>query len=141
MSNYQCPSCGGFCKKSGCERSNTIPRPEKIANENEKKLHMAKHQACEAYQNKITLDDLSAAYGVPLAMQSALKALTQERGQLRAAIELAYGLLWMSSLRGKKAQAAFEALSTALDHEAKGRGIKAAIDAGYEADHPEGCDY
>jgi hypothetical protein len=22
MSDYQCPSCGGFCKKSGCERLN-----------------------------------------------------------------------------------------------------------------------
>ena len=22
----QCPSCGGFCKKSGCERENTKPK-------------------------------------------------------------------------------------------------------------------
>ena len=21
MNNYQCPSCGGICKKSGCERA------------------------------------------------------------------------------------------------------------------------
>ncbi len=21
MTDYQCPSCGGFCRKSGCERS------------------------------------------------------------------------------------------------------------------------
>lgn len=61
--------------------------------------------------------------------------------KLESVIELAYGLLWMSSLRGKKSQAAFEALGAALDHEAKGRGIKAAIDAGHEADHPAGCDY
>jgi hypothetical protein len=24
----QCPSCGGFCKKSGCERENTKPERE-----------------------------------------------------------------------------------------------------------------
>ena len=24
----QCPSCGGFCKKSGCERENTKPKRE-----------------------------------------------------------------------------------------------------------------
>ena len=24
----QCPSCGGFCKKSGCERENTTPKRE-----------------------------------------------------------------------------------------------------------------
>ena len=26
MSDYQCPSCGGFCKKSGCERENVPPQ-------------------------------------------------------------------------------------------------------------------
>lgn len=25
MSDRQCPSCGGFCKKSGCERENFDP--------------------------------------------------------------------------------------------------------------------
>lgn len=25
MSDHQCPSCGGFCKKSGCERANIKP--------------------------------------------------------------------------------------------------------------------
>ena len=24
----QCPSCGGFCKESGCERENTTPKRE-----------------------------------------------------------------------------------------------------------------
>jgi hypothetical protein len=24
----QCPSCGGFCKKSGCERENVKPKRE-----------------------------------------------------------------------------------------------------------------
>lgn len=26
MSDHQCPSCGGFCKKSGCERENVTPQ-------------------------------------------------------------------------------------------------------------------
>lgn len=25
MTDHQCPSCGGFCKKSGCERANVDP--------------------------------------------------------------------------------------------------------------------
>ena len=25
----QCSSCGGFCKKSGCERENVIPTPQR----------------------------------------------------------------------------------------------------------------
>ena len=29
--NRQCPSCGGFCKKSGCERENVKPEPEPVA--------------------------------------------------------------------------------------------------------------
>jgi len=27
----QCSSCGGFCKKSGCERENVQPEPEPVA--------------------------------------------------------------------------------------------------------------
>ena len=27
----QCSSCGGFCKKSGCERDNVKPEPEPVA--------------------------------------------------------------------------------------------------------------
>jgi hypothetical protein len=27
----QCSSCGGFCKKSGCERENVKPEPEPVA--------------------------------------------------------------------------------------------------------------
>jgi hypothetical protein len=27
----QCPSCGGFCKKSGCERESVKPEPEPVA--------------------------------------------------------------------------------------------------------------
>jgi hypothetical protein len=29
----QCPSCGGFCKKSGCERANTAPPAAQPAQE------------------------------------------------------------------------------------------------------------
>ena len=28
MMDRQCPSCGGFCKKSGCERENVMTQPE-----------------------------------------------------------------------------------------------------------------
>lgn len=28
-SDRQCPSCGGFCKKSGCERERVIPLGQK----------------------------------------------------------------------------------------------------------------
>lgn len=28
MSDHQCPSCGGFCKKSGCERKNVQVTPK-----------------------------------------------------------------------------------------------------------------
>ena len=27
----QCSSCGGFCRKSGCERENVNPEPEPVA--------------------------------------------------------------------------------------------------------------
>lgn len=29
MNERQCPSCGGFCKKSGCERENIKPLGQK----------------------------------------------------------------------------------------------------------------
>ena len=28
--NRQCSSCGGFCRKSGCERENVEPTPDPI---------------------------------------------------------------------------------------------------------------
>jgi len=31
MTYGQCSSCGGFCKKSGCERENVKPEPEPVA--------------------------------------------------------------------------------------------------------------
>ena len=29
MKPNQCSSCGGFCKKSGCERENVKPKPQR----------------------------------------------------------------------------------------------------------------
>ncbi len=60
---------------------------------------------------------------------------------VQEAAELAFGLLWMVEHHTLKSGDAYEALSKALDKEAKKRGIQAAIDAGHEADHPEGCDW
>ena len=30
MKDRQCPSCGGFCKKSGCERENVAPTDKQV---------------------------------------------------------------------------------------------------------------
>lgn len=69
--------------------------------------------------------------------------------KMEEAAELACGLLWMMESRedvgrGRKAQAAFEALRDALGgpgSKGLGKAIKRAIDAGHEADHPPGCDW
>ena len=42
--NRQCPSCGGFCKKSGCERENVQP-------EQEHSEQWWKHEVSNAYAN------------------------------------------------------------------------------------------
>ena len=53
---------------------------------------------------------------------------------------LALGILWMCERQDQRTQAAYEALRNALGGKAAlGRGINAAIDAGYEADHPAGA--
>lgn len=62
---------------------------------------------------------------------------------IRAAAELACGLLWMSDWRRDKAHFAFVALRDALGgpgSKGLGAAIQRAIDAGYEADHPPECD-
>lgn len=47
MTNYQCPSCGGFCKKSACER--VYENPDKFE-QTKKKF--------------ISMDNLLSSYGV-----------------------------------------------------------------------------
>ena len=45
----QCPSCGGFCKKSGCERENTTPKREWVGltdNEIETIVNNNTHDDC-----------------------------------------------------------------------------------------------
>jgi hypothetical protein len=39
----QCKSCGGFCKKSGCERENVKPTPQRkpLTNEQIKDIRVA----------------------------------------------------------------------------------------------------
>ncbi|AEI71169.1 hypothetical protein [EBPR siphovirus 1] len=60
--------------------------------------------------------------------------------RLQSAALLALGLLWMTER--DKVQAAFKTLRDALGGQnALRQGIEAAIDAGYEADHPPGADW
>ena len=55
---------------------------------------------------------------------------------------LALGLLWMTERQNPKVKAAYAILRDALGgRSALGQAIKAAIDAGYEADHPHGADW
>ena len=59
---------------------------------------------------------------------------------IESAALLALGLLWMTERDNDKVQAAFKTLRDALGGQnALRQGIEAAIDAGYEADHPPGA--
>lgn len=61
---------------------------------------------------------------------------------IESAALLALGLLWMTERDNDKVQAAFKTLRDALGGKnALRKGIEAAIDAGYEADHPPGADW
>lgn len=61
---------------------------------------------------------------------------------IESAALLALGLLWMTERDNDKVQAAFKTLRDALGGQnALRKGIEAAIDAGYEADHPPGADW
>lgn len=107
----------------------------------------------DALKTMITaLADIDASLGIPTNGRSGTEqALAEIRrlqnrivelenaAQIRAAAELACGLLWMSDWRRDKANFAFVALRDALGGPgSKGLGdaIQRAIDAGYEADHP-----
>lgn len=55
---------------------------------------------------------------------------------------LALGILWMDERQSDKTHEAYKILRNALGGKAGlKRAIMAAIDAGYEADHPEGADW
>ena len=61
---------------------------------------------------------------------------------IESAALLALGMLWMTERHSPNAQAAFQTLRNALGgQDALRRGIEAAIDAGFEADHPPGADW
>jgi len=61
---------------------------------------------------------------------------------IESAALLALGLLWMTERHSPKVQTAFQTLRNALGGmDALRKGIEAAIDAGYEADHPLGADW
>lgn len=68
--------------------------------------------------------------------------LIEHLRQLREAAELACGLLWMIDDRSDKVREAYRALVAALGGPGSPglkRSIQRAIDAGFEADHPEGA--
>ena len=61
---------------------------------------------------------------------------------IESAALLALGLLWMTERDNAKVQTAFKTLRDALgSKDALRKGIDAAIEAGYEADHPPGADW
>ena len=61
---------------------------------------------------------------------------------IESAALLALGMLWMTERDNAKVQTAFKTLRDALGgKDALRKGIEAAIEAGYEADHPPGADW
>lgn len=55
----QCSSCGGFCKKSGCERENVKPEPEPVA-------WVDKAGAVIPHSHKLFKPDIFTDYTTPL---------------------------------------------------------------------------
>ena len=85
-------------------------------------------------------------YGDPVAHSNTWKtAVCNELHRLQhieSAALLALGMLWMTERHSPKVQTAFQTLRNALGGmDALRKGIEAAIDAGYEADHPPGADW
>lgn len=63
---------------------------------------------------------------------------------IQEATELAFGILWtidQERAHDPRPLRAKQVLAGALDQDAKGRGIRAAIALGYQADHPPGATY
>lgn len=61
---------------------------------------------------------------------------------IEAAATLALGILWMTERHDAKTHAAYTTLRDALGGRVGlSKAIKAAIDAGYEADHPSSADW
>lgn len=86
---------------------------------------------------------MASCGGDDAALDEAEAELTRLR-QIEAAAELAYGLLWMVDERPQKVRAASNALRDALGGPSSPgmrKAIERAIAAGYEADHPDGCDW
>ena len=61
MTDYQCPSCGGICKKSGCERADI---PKAILSDKDKELakqfnkqHSTPQTKPEGYGKAVPLSD------------------------------------------------------------------------------------
>lgn len=92
---------------------------------------------------------MRAAQAAPASQDAAtglkdgdIAALVNRLQHIESAALQALGILWMSERTSEKTQAAFKTLRDALGgRNALRKGIEAAIDAGYEADHPPGADW
>jgi hypothetical protein len=73
---------------------------------------------------------------VALVAYPSVAAHGDRMNEIERAAHLACGLLWMVEHRSDKVKAAYVALRDAIGRDALGEAIKAAIDAGHEADHP-----
>lgn len=68
MTERQCSSCGGFCKRSGCEREN-VKRADEL-----RRLHSVNAQLLEALQQIIDLpEDSRIHYKVARRAIAAIK--------------------------------------------------------------------
>lgn len=88
-----------------------------------------------------TARGLASCVGDEDALSEADAELAGLRG-IEEAAELACGLLWMIDERSDKVREAYRALVAALGGPGSPglkRSIQRAIDAGFEADHPEGA--
>ena len=84
---------------------------------------------------------MAACVGDDEAIQEAEIDLHRLQHIESAALQ-ALGILWMSERTSAKTQDAFRVLRNALGgKDALRKGIEAAIEAGYEADHPPGADW
>lgn len=82
MTDHQCPSCGGFCKKSGCERRDNIV-PSYCRNDELKSQMNAYGQACfeegrDARALVEPMDAVAIEYAHSLALE--LECVLADRG-------------------------------------------------------------
>ena len=94
------------------------------------------HYASEA------ISEICAEEGATAAARDFGEESAQSLRDLRSAALLALGLLWMTERQSDKVHRAYTTLRDALGgKEALREGIRAAMEAGHDADHPHGADW